>query len=157
MDINNLLGNHRKPECSFALLSDDDVLVKEKVKVADMFNEYFTLVGKELAAGLDDVSNSGVVYDRNLNSIFFYLKLMVLLDTIKCLFRALKASKHEIIPYLFHSINCSMNSGIYPDCLKMAMVRPLHKLGNKRHVGNYRSISVPSPVKKKIEKVIYHR
>jgi hypothetical protein len=71
--------------------------------------------------------------------------------------RAMKACKHELIPYLVHSINCSMNSGIYPDCLKLAKVRPLHKSGNKRHVGNYRPISVLSPVNKIFEKVIYHR
>jgi hypothetical protein len=69
----------------------------------------------------------------------------------------MKACKHELIPYLVHSINCSMNSGIYPDCLKLAKVRPLQKSGNKRHVGNYRPISVLSPVNKIFEKVIYHR
>jgi hypothetical protein len=46
-----------------------------------------------------------------------------------------------------------LNSGIYPDCLKLA----LHKSGNKRHVGNYRPISVLLPVNKIFEKVIYHR
>jgi hypothetical protein len=71
--------------------------------------------------------------------------------------RAMKACKHELIPYLFNSINCSMKSGIYPDCLKLAKVRPLHKSGNKRHMGNYRPISVLSPVNKIFEKVIYHR
>jgi hypothetical protein len=48
--------------------------------------------------------------------------------------RTIKARKHELIPYLVHYINCNMNSGIYPDCLKLAKVRPLHKSGNKRHV-----------------------
>jgi hypothetical protein len=70
---------------------------------------------------------------------------------------AMKACKHELIPYLVHSINCSINSGIYPGCLKLAKVRPLHKSGNKHHVGNYKPISVFSPVNKIFEKVIYHR
>jgi hypothetical protein len=38
MDINNVLGNHRKPDQPIELLSDDDVLVKEKVRIADTFN-----------------------------------------------------------------------------------------------------------------------
>jgi hypothetical protein len=71
--------------------------------------------------------------------------------------RAIKACKHELIPYLFQSINCSMNSGTFPDCFKQAKVRPLHKSGNKRHVENYRPISMLSPVNKILEKVIYHR
>jgi hypothetical protein len=53
-------------------LSDNDVLAKEKVRVADTFNEYFTSIGEELAAGLDNVSDSGVVHDRNLSSIFLF-------------------------------------------------------------------------------------
>jgi hypothetical protein len=170
MDINNVLGNHRKPDQLTELLSDDGVLVKEKIRVADTFNEYFTSIGKELAAKLDDISDSGVVHDRNLSSIFIFEttgtevgKIIHSLDMSKASgydqvsVRAMKACKHELIPYLVHSINCSMNSGIYPDCLKLAKVRPLHKLGNKRHVGNYRPISVLSPVNKIFEKDIYHR
>jgi hypothetical protein len=51
-------------------LSDDDVLVKEKVRVADTFKEYFTSIGEELATGFDDVADFGVVNDRNLSLIF---------------------------------------------------------------------------------------
>jgi hypothetical protein len=58
------------------LLSDDDVLSKEKVREADTFKKYFISTSEELAAGLDDVSDSGVVHDRSLSSIF-YLKLLV--------------------------------------------------------------------------------
>jgi hypothetical protein len=151
-------------------LSDDDVLVKEKVRVADTFNEYFTSIGEELATGFDDVADFGVVHDRNLSLIFLLKtsgtevwKIINSLDVGKASgydqvsVRAMKAWKHEFISYLVHSSNCSMNSGVYPDCLKLAKVRPLHKSGNKRHVGNYRPISVLSPVNKIFEKVIYHR
>jgi hypothetical protein len=39
MNINDVLGNHRKPEQPIEILSNGDVLVKEKVKVAEMFHE----------------------------------------------------------------------------------------------------------------------
>jgi hypothetical protein len=70
--------NHRKPNQPIELSSDDDVLVKEKegytlyIYIADTFNEYFTSTGEELAARLDDVSDSGVIHDRNLSSIFLF-------------------------------------------------------------------------------------
>jgi hypothetical protein len=78
MEINKILGNHREPEQPIELLSDNEVEVKEKVRLADTFNEYFTSIGKKLGAGagFDDVSDSGVVHDRNLSSIFL-LKLLV--------------------------------------------------------------------------------
>jgi hypothetical protein len=155
MDINNVQETRqcRKPDQPIELLSDGDVLVKEKVRVAVTFNEYFTSIGEELAAGLDDVYDSGVVHGRNLSSIFLFEttstevgKIIDLLDVGKgsghdqVSVRVMKACKPEHILYLVHFINCSMNSGIYPDCLKVAKVRPLHKSRNNRHVGNYRPI-----------------
>jgi hypothetical protein len=41
--------------------------VKEKFRVADTLNEYFTSIGEKLAARLDDVSDFEVVHDRNLS------------------------------------------------------------------------------------------
>jgi hypothetical protein len=68
-------------------LSDDDVLVKEKVRLADKFNEYFTSIGEELAAGLDDISDSGVVHEvQRLKELLTRLMWAKLLDTIKCLY-----------------------------------------------------------------------
>jgi hypothetical protein len=76
MEINKILGNHRKPEQPIELLNDNEVEVKEKVRLADTFNKYFTSIGEKLSAGHDDVSNYGVVHDRNLSTIFL-LKLLV--------------------------------------------------------------------------------
>jgi hypothetical protein len=64
MDINNVLDNHRKPYQPIELLSDDDVLVNEKVKVTDAINEYFTSIGEEQAVGLNDVSDPGVIMTK---------------------------------------------------------------------------------------------
>jgi hypothetical protein len=140
MDINNVLGNHRKPDQPIELLSDDDVLVKEKVRVADTFNEYFTSIGEELAAELGDTLHSGVVQDRNLSSIFLFgttgTDVRKITDSLhvsrasgynQVSVKAMKSCKHELILYLVHSINCSMNSGIYLDCLKLAKVTQIRK------------------------------
>jgi hypothetical protein len=123
---------HLYIEQPIELLSDDEVLVKEKVREADTFNKYFTSIGEELAAGLDDASDSGVVHDKNLSSIFLFEtadtevgKFIDSLDVSKAFgydqvsVRAVKACKHELIPYLVPSINCNMNSGICPDCLNL--------------------------------------
>jgi hypothetical protein len=67
MDINNVLRNHRKPDLLIELWSDFDVLVNEKGRVADTFNEYITSIGEELSARFDDVSDSGVVHESHLS------------------------------------------------------------------------------------------
>ena len=53
--------------------------------------------------------------------------------------------------------NLSMQTGIHPDCLKLAMVIPIHKKGSKLEVGNYRPISLLSNMNKLLEKIIHER
>ena len=43
------------------------------------------------------------------------------------------------------------------DCLKLAMVIPIHKKRSKLEVGNYKPISFLSNIEKLLEKVIYER
>jgi hypothetical protein len=45
---------------------------------------------------------------------------------------------------LAHIYNVSLQSGTFPDRLKLARVKPLHKKGDKRDIQNYRPISLLS-------------
>jgi len=51
----------------------------------------------------------------------------------------------------------SFASGIFPEILKIAIVKPLHKKGNTGEVQNYRPISLLSAFSKIIEKLMYSR
>jgi hypothetical protein len=53
--------------------------------------------------------------------------------------------------------NASFASGIFPDRLKIAIVKPLHKKGNTGEVQNYRPISLLSVFSKTVEKLVYNR
>ena len=54
-------------------------------------------------------------------------------------------------------INCSMNTGVFPDALKIAKVVPIFKGGEKDSIGNYRPISILPSFSKVFEKVIFNR
>ena len=56
--------------------------------------------------------------------------------------KLLKTIKHEIKEPLSVIINLSLRTGIYPDSLKIAKVKPLYKKGEKNHLNNYRPISI---------------
>ena len=53
--------------------------------------------------------------------------------------------------------NTSFASGTFPEILKLAIVKPLHKKGYTGELQNYRSISLLSVFSKIIEKLMYSR
>jgi hypothetical protein len=53
--------------------------------------------------------------------------------------------------------NTSFVSGIFPQVLKVAIVKPLYKKGDSGEVQNYRPISLLSVFSKIIEKLMYNR
>lgn len=54
----------------------------------------------------------------------------------------------EVIAYL---INLSFSKGIFPEALKLAVVIPLYKKGDRNNVSNYRAISLLSSISKIFE------
>lgn len=58
---------------------------------------------------------------------------------------------------LTHIINLSLSTGTYPNALKEALVKPVHKKGEKDKLDNYRPISLLSNINKVFERVIYDR
>lgn len=69
----------------------------------------------------------------------------------------LKACIHVISHPLTYLINASIKEGIFPDCLKISIVRPIYKKGDKRQMNNYRPITLTSAISKLFEKVILKR
>ena len=69
----------------------------------------------------------------------------------------LKEISKPIIPALCKLFNMSLESGIFPEEMKIAEVVPLHKGGDKSLETNYRPISLLTTLSKVLEKVMYKR
>ena len=69
----------------------------------------------------------------------------------------IKESKFLISHYLATSFNECIETGTYPDILKIAKVVPLHKGGYQMDLGNYRPIFILSPFKKIFEIILHKR
>jgi hypothetical protein len=52
--------------------------------------------------------------------------------------------------------NCSLQSGIYPESLKYAVVKPIYKKGDKNSMINYRPISLLTTLSKILETVVFN-
>lgn len=137
--------------------------------LADKFNHHF------LAAGAPSFSASHPVYESYItststNSIFMAPATDIEINNlIKCLDNAvasgyddikagpIKAISHFISIPFSHICNCSLNTGIFPDKLKIARVSVIHKGGDLNNLSNYRPISVLPLFSKILEQVINKR
>jgi Notch-like protein len=66
----------------------------------------------------------------------------------------LKTSSVYIRSPLNHICNKSLSSGVFPQRLKYAVVKPLYKKGERSCISNYRPLSLLSSFSKVFEKVI---
>ena len=64
-------------------------------------------------------------------------------------------------PYIVFPLTCIcnaiLNTGIFPDRLKYAIIKPVFKKGDDQDITNYRPISLFTSFSKVIEKLIYVR
>ena len=68
-----------------------------------------------------------------------------------------KHGRRTIANILVRLINECLSKGVFPNCLKRALVVPIHKSGPKDSPDNYRPISLLPCISKIFEKVIYKR
>ena len=71
--------------------------------------------------------------------------------------KLLKPIAGPISPLLTVIINQSLNTGIFPEKLKVAKVLPLYKKGDEHFFDNYRPISLLPAISKVIEKIVYNQ
>ena len=69
--------------------------------------------------------------------------------------KLLKSIKDEIAKPLTIIINQSLKTGVFPDALKIAKVKPLYKKGDNFCLNNYRPISLLPTISKIFERVMF--
>ena len=144
--------------------------VNDPSEISNLFNNYFTSVAHELSSNIPHTNTDPLSFIEFHQRSFGYHNCDT--EEIISLIKKLKNKKSSvndipvhiykniadiIAPLLKVLINESIQSGNFPDILKIARVIPLHKSGSKKEVNNYRPISILPVISKIFEKVMSSR
>ena len=171
--INETLGKHKKENRLPTTFTHNDVKLTDPDIIANTFNEYFATIGSSLAVTINDneshISNYKH-YLENPATVNCKLEKVNENDVIKIIDKMenktssgydsisnkiLKHIKTEISKSLTIIINQMLESGIFPDSLKISKIIPLHKKGKVNLLSNYRPISLLPTISKVFERVIH--
>ena len=142
----------------------------DKTTIANGFNDYFSSVGEKLAKNISsDNTFESYLSQNNIN----FPEKELSDDEVKSAFDQLKPNKSsgydEIYPTvvkqaynliktpLKYIFKLSINTGDFPDKLKIARVTPIFKSGEETFLNNYRPISVLPCLSKILERIMYNR
>ena len=133
---------------------------KEK---ANSFNRFFATVGIEIQKKLQikehrtDFNNlEGFNFqpetNENVIKLINHIKPNVAVGYDNINSKMLKDSKEILAPWLTEIINISYEKNIFPDCMKVANIKPIYKENNKEEISNYRPISILPTISKIFER-----
>lgn len=71
--------------------------------------------------------------------------------------RILKRYTHLLVAPITHICNLAISSGLFPSIFKKALIKPVHKGGERDRVDNYRPISILPSMSKILERVMNDR
>ena len=167
--INDVLGRRNMNRCNVSSLRESDAIVTDRQKIANIFNSYFSSVGKNISESVGPGLGSFRSYLAGNYVSSFMFSQVTSNDIIKIInsFKikstpidsisvvVLKNIGSIIAPYLARIINLSLTQGIFPCSLKVARVVPIYKKGSREDKSNYRPISILSVFSKIVEKAVY--
>ena len=168
----NVRGNQSNKQLSGSFRKDDGELTMNKSDIADSFNNFFISIGEKLQQKMPaDTADPLNHIHRNSPEIFTTMENTnadELHDIIKNMKNVGGGIDHinayifkntylPIVNKLVHLINLCLTKGVFPSPLKVAVVKPIFKSGDKQLFNNYRPISILPYISKVVEKILHSR
>lgn len=173
-NINEILNRDKRSKRISKHFIHNNTKITDHKQIANLFNDYFTNIGPNLA---NKISNAKYTPKHYLNKLPGSFNKSILLrkvtteevkkiisnlkdsaagnDEIKPI--TVKNSNDTLTPPLLYLTNLSLSTGTFPDSLKIARIIPVFKKNDQRYFSNYRPISLLSVFSKIFEKVMYNR
>jgi len=174
--LNTLLYNksfNYNPSCS--LLIDNGIAITQKQSIAEHFNSFFIKVADDITSkiNVNQIEHDSILNNETYKINCNFICPVVTEDEVKLIIENLKVSnavdfygmsnnfvkfhKNSLSNNLAKLINKYMFQGIFPDVLKLGIVTPIYKNGNKTSCNNYRPITINPILGKIFEYAIYRR
>lgn len=171
----DIINDHKPSKhlqyCHISLNDSCGVDTDNPSKVANLFNSAFLSVSQHSSKNnRHSYSNASLVSNFNSSSMFLLpttsSEVIEVISSLKpkkstgfdeISTYLLKQVSDLIAPPLTFLINLSLAKGEFPDILKHAIIKPLHKKGSKCDVNNYRPISLLSCLSKVFERIFNDR
>lgn len=161
---NRLSGSPRR------LINSQGNEISDPRVLANMLNDFFIDVSGSFLPS-DFPLQSSCEYHGSAVSSFFLLPVSE--SEVREIIRSLKpksSAGHDnvssillkkccefLVEPLVDLINCSFETGVFPEFLKLSVVKPLHKKGRTDVLDNFRPISVTSTFSKVFERAVFRR
>lgn len=170
--LNQTLGRSRAYEIS--LKNNFGQFIKEDKDKAEILNQYFINSVYDLRRSFEYTAGESWNTYRSIrrHRNFFRLQQTNAVE-VNNLIKNLEVNKaagfdnispqlllecsNELVPYLVHIFNSSINKAIFPDTLKVQKIIPIPKESHSITVANYRPISLLSTIDKIFEKILYNQ
>ena len=168
--INEILTKNQTKNKFPTVFNDNGSMITDKVNIANKCNVFFTNIGEKIAKGINYDGNKtyGHYLNKDIHSSFTFMNIDE--DAINKIIynlppksssgcdgistKLLKVIAPVIIKPLTLLINQVLNTGTFPDKLKIAKVIPIFKKGDPSLFENYRPISLLPAISKVVEKII---
>ena len=170
--IHEVTNNKSKSDLSPKLIIQNQNKILKNNDMAEAFNEYYGSIAEKTKSEIPFTEKIFTDYlgAPNPESIFFQPTSPHVMHKLISQLEDKKANGPGSIPNFFLKMigpeasniltdifNECLQSGSYPDCLKKASIKPLHKKSSKLDIGNYRPISLLSNINKLFEKLLHYR
>ena len=146
--------------------------IADHKEIADQFNIFFSNIGSNLSHSIEIVDNTldFTDYLNNPTEHRFNFNVITESETLSIINKLrsknssgkdeisnnlLKSIKDDIGKPLTIIINQSLRTGIFPDALKIAKVKPLYEKGDNFRLNNYRPISLLPTISKIFKRVMF--